>query len=46
MGALASLIIGMAGALALASMARDLARLPFTYARLQQEARNLRSADK
>lgn len=39
--ALASLIIGMAGALALASIERDLARFPSTYARLQSEARNL-----
>lgn len=44
-GALASLLFGLAGAIALASLARDLSRLPSTYARLQSEARALRSAD-
>lgn len=39
MSAAASLVIGMAGALALASLARDAARLPLIIARLAQEAR-------
>lgn len=40
-GSLASLLIGLAGGLALASIARDLARFPSTYARLQSEAREI-----
>lgn len=39
--ALAPLFIGLAGAAALASLARDLARFPATYARLQEQARHL-----
>jgi hypothetical protein len=40
MVAAAYLVFGMAGALALASIARDLARFPSILARLQQQARD------
>jgi hypothetical protein len=39
--ALASLAFGIAGALALASLANDLRHLPSTFARLASEARQL-----